>query len=217
MVNRYFIDGKDLCLEYGSTVLKSNGELDLPKPKKRLEIDWPDSHGLSIDAELSFVGVREIELECMLIQEQNTLAVSKLSAFNSLLIASGFRQMRCYKTNPKVHMVKLNDGIRVERFDQGKTLLFNVHLIEPEPVSRQFQIDIVTANDAVTVNVGSGATGSLTVYWGDGTKEVVVSSKTHSYPVGSIPIIVVAGDFTKTPNFSISAYINYTTVTPPEL
>lgn len=201
MQNRYFIDGVDLYTQYGVTVLNSSGEIDFSKPKKRLELDWPDDHGVSVESGDTFLEPKEIVLECMLEQSTLALANSKLRSLHAALSTSGLRQLKTFKDAPRVHMVYLSDKIDVQRFDQGKTLLFKIKFLEPIPAGKQY-----TVTGPATVTIQVLTVYGLDIFWGDGTSELGVVEDNQlekTYTAGTYTL-VVSGAVEKATTFGLT-------------
>jgi hypothetical protein len=201
MQGRYKLDNVDLYLQYGLIVLNSIGELDVPMVKKRHEVDWPDDHGIDIYPADVFYEPKDIILECMIKQSTSALAISKFRALQQLLATTSLKQLITYKDSPRAHMVLLNDGIRVERFDGGKTLLFKLKFLEPIPHGRQY---LITGPCSVTMQFETYY--PLDIYYGDGTSLLNVTQESNpgrSYPAGSFTL-VFSGAIEKAHAFGIT-------------
>jgi hypothetical protein len=214
MINRYFIDGKDLYSDYGITVLRSNGEEDFPKPKERLEVNWPDEHGLDVDEGVTLFEPREITLECLMQQASPSQAQAKLKSF---------RTLKSYKTSPLVHLVQLVDTVRPERFDGGKIHLFKLRLREAEPINKQYDITVPLGVDlskfSVKVGVGSDPSATAKISWGDGSRDMAthLNHEVHFYDQDGLTYrLVVSADFSRT-NLGVEVHNDGFVTYPVEL
>lgn len=206
MTGRFYINGVDLFTQYGITVLNSEGEVDLEKPKKKLETDWPDDHGLDVDAAMTYFEAKEITLECMLKQSTAAEALTKLRALQVALTNANLKQLKSFKDSPRVHMVYLNDSVKVERFEAGKILLFKLKFMEPIPHGKQYS---VTGAVTVTVDLDTTETEeyyAVDIYWGDGA--VALGAKVgleygHTYLAGSYTL-VISGSYEKADELSVT-------------
>lgn len=188
MQNRYYLDGKDLFTDYGITVLSSKGELNIPEPKERFSMDWPEDHGMDVDTEENYVQPNKIELECMLSGGTALECLQFLKSFREKLYSPGLKQLITYKDSPKAHMVMLSGGITIERFDQGKVLLFKIVFEEPIPHGKQYIVQ-----GPATIQYQFLTMYPLDIYWGDGTYDLRVlegPSQNKEFGEGTFTVVV---------------------------
>lgn len=213
---RYIINGEDLYTEYGVTVLKSEGEIDIPKPKERQKVSWPDDHGEDVYTDETFYGPREITLECMIRFKSGTLgqsrigAIRALRAFQDTITTSGLKMLISFKSDALPHMVYVEDFGKVVSYHSGNdtvTLLFKVKLIEPIPAGKSYSMNVVNKNtDKPIINAETDY--ALEVYWGDGSHTQIlglVEDFSHTYAANGIYTIAVLGAVEKASSYEMTA------------
>jgi hypothetical protein len=106
------IDTTDIST-LGVTLLKSEGELTIPKIKRPLSYNWQDEDGLDIDLTTTDKEPREIELEFLLTATTPALYKSQLETFAALFTDSGLHDLE-YDYLPTVIPIFLESDIMIQ-------------------------------------------------------------------------------------------------------
>ena len=106
------IDTTDIAT-LGVKLIKSNGELDIPKVKRPLSYNWQDEDGLDIDLTTMDKEPREIQLEFLLTATTPALYKSQLETFAALFTDSGLHDLD-YSYLPTAIPIFLESDIMIE-------------------------------------------------------------------------------------------------------
>jgi len=134
----YRLDGKNMKTEYGISVLRCTGNLDMLKRKGASSHSWPDEDGEEAftDADDIVFGPRDISLVCVLRQPTKATFLTKLSAFKHVLESSGLHTLYI-DTTGVTHSVFCIDGGSVTPLTKWNPGImagqFTLKLREPVP------------------------------------------------------------------------------------
>jgi hypothetical protein len=203
----YKIDGTDFK-KWGITVSESNGLLDRPKLKSPFKLDWPDYHGEVIDLSRKRVDAREIELQCWMKASGKIDFVTRLNDFLSVFQNDGTQRLTVdiHPTKPLIYEVYNESGISVSKRWSDETMVgtFSLKLKEPDPVKRILRHQRVNESTK-TISITLTSSKTLSVFWGDGTKEEIAGTNvtlTHQYSEDGVYYTVIAGVIEEIRNFS---------------
>lgn len=207
MEGKYYINGTDVET-LGLIILKSEGEIDLLKPKPRLTVVWPDEDGVDVDIEdYTHFEQREITLDCVLKASTSALLEAALKNIQDLLTGEGYKRFKSYKEAKRIHLVYLTDMYNFKRYNGGKLITFSIKLTEPQSVAKQFKIAKITQNTG-DVTVSFTTDYPLDIYWGDSSKSLAqVSAVAHTYTFNIISLeytLVVLGRVSSAINFGVT-------------
>lgn len=183
---KYTIDGHDFA-DYSVGVSASSGLLGRPKPKSGTTVDWPDENGTCPDLEARRLQAREITLSCWITADSMDAFNAAVQTFLALFDGDGTKQLVVTAgTVPLVYQVYLSDEVQItkqwaaEGKQGGK---FSLRLTEPEPLKM-----IVQGCSAVS----GTSTQPVTIYWDDGTEQVVSGTFSAEHEAGT-GYTVIAG------------------------
>ena len=201
-VIKYLLDGVDFK-DYGISVSKSKGLVDIPKLKEPNSVEFSGYHGKAVDLYMPRFQQREITLECFIKAENGQMAfVQQLSSFAALWtqkrtgnMPAGLHELTVMigTMKPLIYMVYLGEGAAVEKTwnDNRMVGTFSLKLIEPEPVKKVIKFTSTNASISVT----SDFCGN--VYWGDGYMDTDISGNgitvSHSYSTSKEHYAVITG------------------------
>lgn len=200
MAYKIYFDNVDVLTDYGVFLIKERGLLDPLKHKKPYIHNWDDNHGLEIADGKLMADIRKITLELGIKATSKANFRGNMMDFVSDVLGStGLVQMRIDE-HPIVNMVMVDNLNHLERLTHWNDVQmvgkFRINLIDPYPINRQW-LNSGSSQSTVTVDATAAADSgeTLTVFWGDGTRDEVsedgggVSSSYSSWPKR----IVVAG------------------------
>jgi hypothetical protein len=208
----YLIDGINFK-EWNINVSESNGLLDLPKMKKPFSIDWPDYHGQVIDLTRKRIEAREIELKCWMPATSKMNFVTKLNSFLDILRKDGTQRLTIdiHPTKPLLYEVYCENGVSISKRWNDNLMIgtFTLKLVEPDPVKRVVRHQRISeATKTLTITLTSDKT--VTIYWGDGTKEEIYGtniSRSHQYAKDGIYYAVICGVIEDITDFSTNGIL----------
>lgn len=131
----YEIDGKNFK-DYGVYVSSSQGLIGGLKPKKGLEAEWPDEHGMTVDVSQMYFESRSITLNCFMVSEDAAEFIERMEAFSALFYAPGEHVLRVSVTGKGLeYKVRLADMLNVEKTFRDSLMVssFALKLSEDEP------------------------------------------------------------------------------------
>ena len=206
-VIKYLLDGVDFK-DYGISVSKSKGLVDIPKLKEPNSVEFSGYHGKAVDLYMPRFQQREITLECFIKAENGQMAfVQQLSSFAALWtqkrtgnMPAGLHELTVMigTMKPLIYMVYLGEGAAVEKTwnDNRMVGTFSLKLIEPEPVKKVIKhlcLDEETAVTYITLSTEK----RVNIYWGDGTMDSDISGNDikikHRYAANGDYFIVITG------------------------
>jgi len=202
-MDKIYIDDTDVLTQYGVFLIQEKGLLSPLKPKNALKYDWPDEHGLQIHHADKLLEPRKFSLNLGINNTTHQLFKTRINAFCDLFNDPSLRQLRIDKYN-RVFMIDVNGSKPMNRLTHWNASLnvgvFTMNFIEPEPISRQYQITETTTS----VSVSGSGDQVYTVYWGDGTVSMLDASTPVGKTVTAGRRIVIAGRVEKASSFSVS-------------
>jgi hypothetical protein len=209
----YLIEGVNFK-EFGITVSESKGVLDRPKLKSPFKADWPDYHGEMIDLTRKRVEAREIELECWIQAAGERDFINKLDRFLDIFQKDGTQRLTIdiHPTKPLLFEVYNENGIGISKRWNEELMVgkFTLQLKEPDPVKRVIRHQRIS-EDTKTLTMTMTTAKSVTVYWGDGTKDIDVYGEnitcSHNYTQNGIFYAIIGGVIEDITNFSTSGII----------
>ena len=194
----------DILSEYGVRVSGTTGLVGKPEFKDRRKYSWPHLHGEWVDLRRRRLKAREITLKCWLKGENKQDAIARMNAFMKAFETDSLIRLRVEflnttmigSNNSLFYLVYLK-GCDEPRYKwrTGKQIFqFEIHLKEPSPVKRIYQLD---ATDIGNVTLACDTPNELDVFWGDGdvNYDVVGDNVTigHKYSTAGRHYLIVCG------------------------
>lgn len=206
-MEKIYIDGTDVLSSHGIFLVKSSGMFDALIPKHKYKHDWADEHGVQYSHTDKLFKARNISLKLGLKTTTEAAFKQGIHNFLELFYTPGLHQLK-FESLAKVYMVDLRGQKPMQRLTSWNSSLnvgqFQINLIEPEPVNRQFTATGTTC----TVNLDCSDDSVFTIYWNDSNREIDTISDTTSPVANSTMvsgnIIVVAGRTEKINTLSVT-------------
>jgi hypothetical protein len=207
---KYTINGQDFKT-YGVYVSEGSGILDRLKMKEPASVDWPDYHGKIIDLQAKRFEARTITLKCFIKAGGEIDFISKLKTFLDLFNAPGTQRLQLeIDTTVLPFEVYCGDSITITK--KWRPILmtgeFTLKLTEPEPVKR-----VIKFSGPGTLNIALSTAQSITLYWGDGTKDTDIygeeTTLSHNYSNAGTYYPIIAGIIEEITNFSTNGTITW--------
>lgn len=198
---QYYIDGQNLN-GYGINVSRVTGLFDLPKLKDVLKISWPNRHGEVVDLSSPIYDVREIELDCWISASNRLEFLTRANAAMVNLFAKpNLRELKIIyeEDKPLLYYCYLPDGLGLTRQSKWDAALqvgrFTLKLVEPEPLKRIYRFSTASPNSTQLRFDFFDSSPQFTVYWGDGSFDVVNSGTSvwHSYANEGDYLVAIVG------------------------
>lgn len=160
------MDSQDFYTQYKVVVEKVTGVLGVLPTKSPVVHEWKDDHGIDVDLSKRYRESREIIVKAYIVGTSNSDYVTKINAFQSALLAAGFRRLKFQNIN-KTYMVYTSEGAVIDKLSPwGASQVigrFALRFIEPYPVNRQW------TNTNVSVTITITCTRKVNIDWGDGS------------------------------------------------
>ena len=189
-----YIDDTNIYSSYGVFMIEEKGLFDPLIAKHKYKYDWPDEHGVQYSHTDKLMKPRKFSLLLGIKSTSKTNYKQGIHNFLELFTAAGMRMLRLQDID-KVYMVDINGKKPMQRLTHWNDTFmvgrFQINLIEPEPINRQYY----STGTSVTVTLTTDNDELFTIYWGDGSVDTITeaTSPVTNSGLGTGKYIVVAG------------------------